>query len=61
MPPIMASPPAPVTVRAMRAPCRPSGRCFQNPISKNELSDVSSQKINNNRMLSDVTIPTIAP
>ncbi|GAB1458618.1 hypothetical protein MASR2M50_03920 [Thauera sp.] len=29
MPAIIASPPAPVTVSAMRAPWRPSGRCFQ--------------------------------
>jgi hypothetical protein len=61
MPPIIASPPAPVTASAMRAPCRPSGRCFQYPISRKELSEVSSQKISRSRMLSDRTMPSIAP
>ena len=48
-------------VSAMRAPCRASGRWLQYPINRKDDSEVSSQNTSKSRMLSDSTIPTIAP
>ena len=61
MPAIIAKPPDPVTAKAIRAPRRPSGRCFQKPIKRNDDSEVSSQNTSKSKMLSDRTIPSMAP
>ena len=55
-----ASPPAPVTVSAIRAPCRASARSLQYPTSRNELTLVSSQNTTSSNRLSARTMPSIA-
>ena len=51
----------PVTKSAMRAPRRASARCDQNPISRNELIEVSSQNTTSSSTLPASTTPSIAP
>jgi hypothetical protein len=56
-----ASPPVPVTVSAIRAPCRASARCCQKPISRNDDRLVSSQNTASRIRLSDSAMPSIEP
>ena len=51
----------PVTVSAMRAPCRASARWVQKPISRNDERLVSSQNTTSRIRLSASTTPSIAP
>ena len=56
-----ASPPAPVIMSARRAPRRASASRRQNPIRRNELRLVSSQKVTSSNRFSASTTPSIAP
>ena len=60
IPPSSASPPRPVVTRACRARRAAVRSSRFQPINKNELTLVSSQKINMASMLSESTTPSIA-
>ena len=60
MPPIMHSPPAPVTMKACIAFMTASGFSRSHPMSRNELIEVNSQKRRVSMRLSDRTMPSMA-
>ncbi len=56
-----ASPPAPVTTRALTAPSRDARRWCQYPISRKLVTDVSSQKAKSSTRFSESTRPSMDP
>jgi len=60
-PPSRARPPAPVMVRASRAPLRASARPCQKLMSRKDDRLVSSQKASRSRTFSARTSPSMAP
>ncbi|MNL44977.1 hypothetical protein D3C87_1675890 [compost metagenome] len=54
------NPPSPVTLRAVSALFLETAWSLLKPIKKNELILVSSQKVNNRKILSESTSPSMA-
>ena len=59
-PPSMAKPPAPVTSRARWAEVRAPGSSSSSPMSRNDMTEVSSQKTKSVQTSSATTSPSMA-